>query len=929
MILAVSASIYLAAATAAQPALPTSVEYNPFARSSTVVHYSFEKSEDKDFGGDPDDWTPRKGLAFPNYVNRTIDRKISQEGKQSFRFDVNGGRAISYSTPIRIDPLHSYVLEGFIRTQQMKHDAALISVSFLNHKRQRIQRFLSQPVSGTHRGWIRVRIGPMPPNPDVRFVVIGCHLTHGTMMDIRGHAWFDNIRVGRLPRLSLVTNFQTHFKIPQAPVVITTNVGGLDTNSQYRLKMELFDSNGKLAAETIRPLAPKSTVTDIESGNETQKPQTVVWNLPPTGHGFYSVSASLERDRKIILVKQTTFAVMDLVGGTRDGEFGWSVPSGTRDIPLRELADIAAQSGINWLKYPLWESVFIQQPNPPEEILEFLDLLSHRRITPVGLLNKPHPELRKKFGKKWSGVSEVFTMPVKFWWPHVEPIIARYSSNIRHWELGDAKDGSFIGLSRLAENLQAVKQQFDSIGGDARIGIHWDWKTPLPSRKDLPHAYLSLNSSKTLDVLALRAAVKKSRASGLPRWVLLRPLPKSKFSLEDRGRDLVKRMVVAKVEGAEAIIAADVFDEEHGLLNKNGSPSLVYLPWRTTALALQGAEYLGSVGMPGGSENHLFVRDGEAIFVVWNKTEKTEELYLGENVVRVNIWGERKPVLLKPGTKRHVFQSGPTPIILRGCSEPIARWRLETKLKIPQLQSRHGGQLQTVMSRNTFKQGVNGTVTLTVPTGWEVKPKIFKPISAAAGKSINQTMRISIPANASLGDVKIGINYELSSDRKYSFRVYRTIKVGLGDVGMWVFDRKMKDGRLEIEQIITNHITPETILNFRCSLFVPDQQRQRRVVTKLQKGKDRRFYYLPNAEALRGKTLWLRAEEINGNRVLNFRWKVLGLQTHKKKKPPITKKGEPTNPMKKKVPSDTQNAAEPSESRTITKAPANRGTRPK
>jgi hypothetical protein len=190
-------------------------------------------------------------------------------------------------------------------------------------------------------------------------------------------------------------------------------------------------------------------------------------------------------------------------------------------------------------------------------------------------------------------------------------------------------------------------------------------------------------------------------------------------------------------------------------------------------------------------------------------------------------------------------------------------------------------------------------------------------------------MRISIPANASLEDVKIGINYELSSDRKYSFRVYRTIKVGLADVGMWVFDRKMKDGRLEIEQIITNHITSETTLNFRCNLFVPNQQRQRRVVTKLQKGIDRRFYYLPNAEALRGKTLWLRAEEINGNRVLNFRWKVLGPQTHKKNKPPKSKQDKPVDPTKKKVPSDTPNAADLSELRRTTRVPTKRRAQPK
>ncbi|GAB4153707.1 MAG: hypothetical protein Tsb009_30160 [Planctomycetaceae bacterium] len=895
MILAVTGSIYLLAA-AANPPVTVEQDFkdNPFARSSEVIRFSFEREEDRDFDGAPDNWTRRKGLDFPVYVKSEITRKISQHGKQSLEFDVNGGRAIYYSAPVRIDSLHAYVLEGYVRTQRLKHDAALISVSFLNHKRQRVQRFLTQPVSGTHKGWVRLRLGPMPPRDDVRFVVVGCHLTHGTMMDIHGKVWFDNIRLGRLPRLSLVTNFQTHFKIPQAPVIITANVGGLDTKSQYRLRLELFDSQRNVVAETLKPLIPKDSITDFESGNQTQKPHKISWKLPPAGHGFYSVRAALERDGKVILAKHTTFAVMDLIDETREGEFGWSVARGTQQIPLKELADIAAQSGINWLKYPLWQSVFNQQPNPPAEIVEFLGLLVRRRITPVGLLNTPPPELRNKFGRKWSGVSEVFTMPEKFWWPYAEPVIARYSSSIRHWHLGDGADTSFVGLSRLSETLHRAKTQFDTIGRDTRIGVHWDWKTPLPTRKELPYSFLTINGKKPLSVKELRAVLKKNRASGLPLWVLLRPLSKSKYSSEERGRDLVKRMVAAKVEGAQAIIASDVFDSEHGLLNKNGSPSLVYLPWRTTALALQGTEYLGSIDMPNGSENHIFVRDGEAVFVLWSKTPKTEELYLGENVENVSIWGERRRVPIKPGTNRHVLQVGPSPIIIRGCSEPIARWRMETKFQIDQLQSRHGGQLEAILSRNTFPQGVSGTVSVTVPKGWEIKPKLFPPFRAASGEQIQHNMRISIPTNASLGDVKIRINYEISSDRKYSFQVYRTIKVGLGDVGMRVFDRKLKDGRLEIEQIITNNISPETTLNFRCSLFIPRTQRQRRLVTKLKRGKDRRFYYLPNAEAYRGKTLWLRAEQINGNRVLNFRWKALGEVTRrKKKKAPTQPKSSP------------------------------------
>jgi hypothetical protein len=104
--------------------------------------------------------------------------------------------------------------------------------------------------------------------------------------------------------------------------------------------------------------------------------------------------------------------------------------------------------------------------------------------------------------------------------------------------------------------------------------------------------------------------------------------------------------------------------------------------------------------------------------------------------------------------------------------------------------------------------------------------------------------------------------------------VYRDYQVGIGDVAVYVTDQRLPDGRLELEQVITNDTSPLEILNFSCSLFVPGRRRQKQLVTKLGKGEDRKLYYIRDAAALRGQELWLRAEQIDGNRVLNFKWTV-------------------------------------------------------
>jgi hypothetical protein len=156
------------------------IEQDQYVGAIQVFHYSFENNQDRDFDGQPDDWTRRKGPEFPFYVKAEIDPQRGQgESSQSLRFFVNGGPVVFYSPPVKIDGLHSYVFEGYVRTQLLRNDAVVISLSFLNEKRERIQRVLSRPVTGTHKDWVNVKIGPVIPLKNVRSVVVGCHLVNG------------------------------------------------------------------------------------------------------------------------------------------------------------------------------------------------------------------------------------------------------------------------------------------------------------------------------------------------------------------------------------------------------------------------------------------------------------------------------------------------------------------------------------------------------------------------------------------------------------------------------------------------------------------------------------------------------------------------------------------------------------------------------
>jgi len=833
-----------------------------------VCQYDFGPEDDRDLNGAPDEWVRRKGPAFPRYVKAGLDRTFGRRDSASLRIQANGGAAAYYSPFVRIDSLHTFHFEGYIRTQGLKHDAAMLSISLLNHRRQRVQRILSRPVLGDQDEWIPVRLGPIAPDADVRFAVIGCHLVPGSgdQHDIGGNAWFDDLSLGRLPRLELESNFLAHFLNEAAPIRITTRISGLDDGYNYQLELGLRDRADKIVAETtqqltVRHVAPLS--------GDTTLPEPLVWESPRQPPGFYRVKAVLKRDGMPITTQQTTLTVLKLVANTRrSGEFGWSLE---QDLPRKlrdELPQVSAQAGVNWLKYPLWRSLEDSQATAQAgNVATLFDHLRTQGVEPIGVLADPPAKLRSKFARQWLGVAEVFRLSPTLWRDSLEPVVARFSSNVHHWQVGGDLDTSFLGIPDLPATMQTVRAEIQKISLNAGVGLPWTAAEPIPETVRPTFWSVAATADQIL------AGIPDARRGASSRWLLLQTAQLSGQTVEERGGELARQMVAAKISGAPAIFVSDVYHPQHGLLTPNGSPSELFLPWRTYALMLQGAEYLGALPLPNGSHNAVFTRDGEAIAVLWNDVETTETIYLGEAPQEMDLWGRTRPLVTVESTGEQLLEAGPIPKLIVDCSAPVARWRIAAGFQAGKMRSEYGGHKDTIIGINTFPQGVSGTVTLILPPEWESDQREW-PIHAGVGEPFRCDVYLTAPPNAPLGEHAMFLDFNIVADRKYHFRIPKSYTVGLGDVTLEVRDRKLPDGRLEIEQTVSNRTEPEEILDFRCSLFVPDSRRQKLQITKLGQGQDRKLYHLPNAERYRGQTMSLRLEQDGGRRVLNYRWKV-------------------------------------------------------
>jgi hypothetical protein len=934
-----------------------------------VCRYDFGPGDDRDVDDQPDDWVRRVGPMFPKYVRVGIDATTGRSDTSSLRIDADGGAAILYSPLTRVTGLHTLYFEAYVKTSDLQHDAAILSVSLLNQQRQRVQRFLTTPLQGTHNEWVRVQLGPIWPHEDVRFAVIGCHLQPGSgdRRDIGGAAWFDDLSLGRLPRMELESNFFSHFLSEEEPMRVSCHASGLDAGHDYSLHLKLTDAAEQLIEESTQRLEPDPAALQGRDLTEYLQPHPVRWELARQPPGFYRVRSRLLRNDVPVSEQETTLAVVKLVKTPRpSGEFGWSItkPLGPRE--RQELPQVVAQAGIHWLKYPLWDTVQSEDPRLAGEVSTLLQQLTAQKLIVVGVLSDPPPQIRSKFARSWLGVSEVFHLPPDFWRGALEPIVARYSSMVNHWQLGSDQDHSFVGMPGLVPTLNNVRQEIQRISLSASLGLAWPLTAEVPpaaarlgflSRDmNLPAARSESGSagpkpgddgqtdaesgssvesssgdassrsasgndplandgtgsdparsppggndpqSLTNDTQASNATAEtvaqpdggadtprdrsqstnnppladSLKASGAADWRVIRLKDLQGNTHEARAAHLVRQLVAARLQGTQAIFVDDVYHAEHGLLKPNGAPAELFLPWRTFVLTLQNSASLGNLVFPHRSPNAVFARDGSAVVVVWNETPTEESLYLGENVVAVDVWGRQRPLTVDPQSGEQKITVGPVPQLLVNCSEAIMRWRIATQFELGQMKSEYGGHQDALLGRNTFPQGVTGTVSLVLPPEWEAEPREW-PLQVAAQGTFRFPVSLTLPTHASLGQQDMAIDFRIVADRPYRFRVYRDYKVGLGDVVLKVVDRKLPDGRLEIEQLVINRTVPEEVLEFRCSLFVPGDKRQKLQVTRLGTGTDRKFYYLQNAERFRGAELWLRLEQDGGRRIMNYRWKV-------------------------------------------------------
>jgi hypothetical protein len=876
--------------------IDTPVDEPPAARPAEAVellHCDFNADWDKNFDNWPDRWTRERSVAYPHYLPIKMVDDHSPVGERALRIELNGGAAAVHSPTAKVDSMYTYVVEGYARTENLKRDEAHISITFLDAKDQPLQTVISTPLRRTTR-WTKLRVGPVSvPSAKAQRATITLHVgPRDDKADLTGAALFTDVWLGRLPRMTLVADRHSHLYYVGEVPEITCTASGFPLD-QPPVIFELLDLERKVVDRTevkLTILSSEPTVGLFEerqpaepAPSETPAPETsdaapdlpdhapqevfagsAVWKPTFREPGFYCVRVEMPGKTGVANYREVSLAVVDKISPAAEGEFGWSLPDGDKPLTLVELAEVLGQSGCNWCKFPLWNESYSNERE--EQLVWFAERLGLRKIEMIGLLiAPPSKDIADTSEGQIPQAAGVFSMPSETWYPSLEPIMTRLSLKVRWWQLGTDQDQSWVGYPQLARKIASLKKQLTRYGQRIHLGMGWSWLKEPPREKPT-WDFLVFSASPPLTWEEQLAYTRATQLKDCARWLVLEPLDKESYSTEVRATDLVMRMLAAKMERVEAVFIPQAFDDRTGLMNSDGTVGELFVPWRTAAHHLAGAEALGSLNLPGSCNNQIFSRGDELVMALWSDQPTKLRLYVGSEARQIDLWGREKPLVEQAG--QQIIEVSQSPLFIKHVDPAIVRTQMSVAFDSAQLASQFGKPQSNGLSfKNHFQQSIRGTVRMMTPESWRVSPKDI-PFKLAAGETSFQQCEVTLQTNAATGKQLVRLDFDLTADRRYRFSVYRYMEVGLGDIFAEALTRMNERGDLEVEQRITNE-TDETV-SFKCYLYAPGRKRMMTHVEDHGRGVDTKIFRLGNADELIGKPLFLRAEEINGTRILNY-----------------------------------------------------------
>lgn len=833
----------------------------------------------------------------PERIAKPVSKLLDAVVDRCFELQMDGASAEVIGPVVRLDPRYSYGLDAAVQCISLNGHRAWLELELLDANLQTIDTGRTDELSGTTE-WKQVQcFNSQDLNEPIHAARVHIIVQRTQSREFRGSVRFDSIHINRVPRLELKSNLKLNIAQPGQECEITcTAIGISNRDENPTVRFQLLDELGRVVQQESVPLTSTNEsrtqptpTAETDSGHfvGTKTPnaarlQTAVtsngqakWKIRLESPGHFTARVYLGKHTSRLRDKSLPLAVVDATPLDGQGPFGWSLPAGLDNEQLRNIPQLVRTFGAGNVKIPVWLDVN-EDASTIDQIAWLIERLQSHQVQCVGVIDQPPASQRKQFNDNNDRLPIVTIFQNKsIWEPLLDPILSRMTMKLNWFQLGSDDDHSFIANEQLIKSLAEIHASVQSYSQELHLAIAWPWLNGLPQGEPMAWEATQFSIQPELRAEELPFYLSGAAHDGTTKWLTIDFLSAKNYALLDRVRDLTERVTAMKKLGVSAAYVTKPMDADIGLFNANFEPQAISVPWRTLNQHLGSAIYVGQIAMPNRSVNHVFQQDTSATMVLWNETEKIEQLYLGDNIDAIDLWG--RPVTvnqhqLANGSVEQSVAVGPWPIIVRQVDLGIARFRMQFQLGTASLQSLAGrGQSVPITLGNPFGKVIRGTMDLTAPTLIE-KGQARIPIQVNPDRPFEKEFPLELRSDVSAGKHEVRFDFEIEADRTERFSTYHELTVGFEDIDFQWQLQKISDTTVLLRVAATNKANAET--TFQCKLFPPPYPYQHFQIDKLLPGSSSRevLLQLPKVEA--GAEYWIRCEEVGTRRTLNYRVKL-------------------------------------------------------
>jgi hypothetical protein len=811
---------------------------------------------------------------------------------------MDGGAAEVLSPMIRIETESVYGVRGQAFSDCTTDEfESFFTIRFFDEDKKLVFESSSPSITGLTPWQSLASHSQYEYREDLKWVQIALKVKPQSTKSFRGTFGFDAIELLRSPRLSLSVERPTRIYREGEEVQVECKASGMNT-IQTSLDLQLTDHEGKVVDKVTVPVIPEDVEQksnqskDAPTGKFVRKngelglqttPSGVKefwkgscrWVLPRLKPGFYEVRAQQERTVKNRFHLVQHFVVTpDKSKSITNPQIGWSLPEDqyASSIGTTELLNILQEANVGRLKLPVWHDTL--DVNASNFLATRIDRIQSAGIPCVGVIATPPPSLLANFTRARPNDTGSALEDVAMTQTFLEPVLQQMCVRLVSFQLGWDDEADFVFNPRFQSSLDSIRRMLKRYGQEVQlIACHnpiltvsediqvdrWQWSTSISF------------GAEELKTLLNRASKDQSRRP-VP-WFHITPLPASQYSLKARVQDLLMQILVLTDPVNPGVRIGWVFDpanKETLLIEPDGGPQEMFLPFRNLSGALAGNHYLGQLRSKDICQNAILDANGEGKMVLWSPSPKRLKRYFGQKIAVRDVWGRQVPVdqwITDLGPIQS-FEVGDWPLIVEGIDLPAMRWQMGLELLTKKVDLIVGKQeLIEVQIDNPFDFAVVGQATVLC----DALAEKHVPVEFHVG--VNLKEKITIPVlmnpNADTGQTPIQVIVQFEGPENEVFiSLNDLIEVGNNDIEFEIRHSINENNELVVEVETINRTGKPA--SFDCYIRIPGRTREFSQLSQLQ---DRavQTFAIADADKLIGETIWVQSQLFGEKRVLNKR----------------------------------------------------------